>query len=104
MASAAAIAITQLTPFLYEKDLRAHELQFAVESMIEKPLDDSDCLSLNQAYVADCRLAKYQKETLNSSLKSFMSAINSFTVLGFTFIFIGIIIYFISPFIHERKA
>ncbi|MEH6642802.1 hypothetical protein [Vreelandella glaciei] len=75
LAAAFLIGIKDQGPFLFEKEASAYELKFKIEEREGASLEDINCSELEND-VADCRLAKYQMETVGSYISAFMSIMN----------------------------
>lgn len=63
----ALLAMSQVMPFLYEKDISAHRAKFALEASIKQPIEKADCFK-QVALQADCLSTKHELKTLNSSI------------------------------------
>lgn len=68
LVASAVIALGQIGPELYSKDLEAHKLKFEAEYATKAPIDKwTDCTKAGTSEVA-CRLATHHMKTLDATL------------------------------------
>lgn len=68
MVASAVIALGQIGPDLYSKDLEAHKLKFEAEFAMKSPISGSTDCSSAGANEVSCRLAQHHLKTLDSTL------------------------------------
>ena len=75
LASAFLVGVREQAPFLFEQELSAYELKFDIEEKAGAPLGKIDCSALEQG-VAECRLAQYKVENIESYTFAFMAVMD----------------------------
>jgi len=98
---AALLAISQAVTFLYEKDLAAHKAKYALEASIKLPLEKIDCSKAGAVQV-DCMVAKYEMQTLDSTLRFLDLVVRSSFAFGLALAVFSIIGLVCSPFMTPR--
>ncbi|NWE45312.1 hypothetical protein [Pseudomonas gingeri] len=96
------LGMSQIGPFLYDKDIDAHADRYKIEWLSGKKLEDTDCnaLALNNA---ECRLAKHKARTLDSGLSLWNSIINNSMIIGKAFVGFSGLIFVLAPFFRDYE-